>query len=284
MSQAPPPPRSVARPPRLRDRVHQIARLRHLSRRTETAYAQWIRRFILFHEKRHPIEMGADEVISFLSDLAVRLHVSVSTQRQALAALLFLYREIIGRELEGLGAVKRARGTRPLPVVMSRSEVRAVLDALSGRNQLIATLLYGGGLRLLECLRLRIKDVELDRRQLIVREGKGRRDRRCPLPIRRRKQIEGQIALARQLHERDRQNGIGVPLPYALSRKYSGATHEWAWYWLFPAARATGDPRTGEVFRHHLHATAVQRAVKRAATLTRLGKRITCHTFRNVST
>ncbi|MFQ5418479.1 MAG: integron integrase [Myxococcota bacterium] len=281
MSQGPARPPEGARPPKLLDRVRHAARLRHMSPRTEGAYVQWIRRFILFHDKRHPDEMGADEVVAFLSELAVRREVGPSTQSQALSALVFLYREILGRELEGLDAAVRPRQTRPLPVVLSREEVRGVLDALPGRHQLIGTLLYGGGLRLLECLGLRIKDVDLDRRQLIVRQGKGRRDRRCPLPVRQRERIECHIAAVRNRHESDHERGIGVRLPYSLDRKYPNATYEWSWYWLFPAARPTPDRRTGELFRHHLHETAVQRAVKRAAAKAGIAKRVSCHTFRH---
>jgi integron integrase len=225
--------------------------------------------------------MGADEVVDFLSDLAVRGAVSASTQNQALAALVFLYREILGRELEGLDEAVRARRTRPLPVVLSRDEVRALLAALDGRHQRIATLLYGGGLRLLECLRLRIKDIDLDRRQLTVREGKGRRDRRCPLPTSERERLEHHIARTRETYERDRSAGIGVHLPYSLRRKYPSATCEWTWYWLFPATRPTADEKTGEVFRHHLHETAPQRAVRRATARARIPKRVSCHTLRH---
>jgi len=281
MKQAPPPNSAHGRAPKLLDRVHQLARLRHFSPRTESAYAQWIRRFILFHEKRHPDEMGAAEVVAFLSDLAVNGKVSASTQNQALSALVFLYREILGRELEGLDSAVRARRSRPLPVVLSRDEVRMLLGALESRHQLVATLLYGGGLRLLEGLRLRIKDVDLDRRQLIVREGKGRRDRRCPLPTSQRERIKRHIAKTRETYERDLAGGVGVRLPHSLRRKYPGATLEWSWYWLFPAARQSTDRETGELFRHHLHETAVQRAVKKAALRARIPKRVSCHTLRH---
>ena len=280
MSPAPPAP-ARRRPPKLLDRVRQRARLRHMSRRTEDAYVRWTRRFILFHDKRHPQEMGSPEVIAFLSFLAVEEGVGPSTQSQALAALLFLYREILGRELEGLDAAARPRRSRPIPVVMSRAEVRAVLETLTGHHRLVATLLYGGGLRLLECLRLRIKDVDVERRQLLVREGKGRRDRRCPLPLREHERLSEQLRNARQAYERDREQGIGVPLPNALVRKYPAAQGEWGWYWLFPARRPTTDRRTGEIFRHHLHETAIQRAVKRAAAQAGLTKRVGCHTFRH---
>lgn len=252
-----------------------------MSRRTEDAYVQWIRRFILFHGKRHPDEMGSEEVVAFLSSLVLEGAVGPSTQSQALAALLFLYREVLGRELQGLDAAVRPRRTRPIPVVMSRAEVRAVLEALPGDHRLIGTLLYGGGLRLLEGLRLRIKDVDLDRRQLLVREGKGRRDRRCPLPMRAQESLTAHLRRVRESYERDCEQGIGVQLPNALLRKYPSAGQEWGWYWLFPARRPTTDRRTGELFRHHLHETAVQRAVKRAAARAGLAKRIGCHTFRH---
>jgi len=281
MTQPPAPNADARRAPKLLERVHRAARLRHFSPRTESAYVQWIRRFILFHDKRHPNEMGAEEVVAFLSDLAVRGEIGTSTQNQALSALVFLYREILGRELEGLDRAVRARRTRPLPVVLSREEVRTLLAAVDGRHRLIATLLYGGGLRLLECLRLRIKDVDLDRRQLIVREGKGARDRRCPLPSSQRDRIERHLIRIREIHERDRAAGIGVRLPNSLRRKYPSATYEWAWYWLFPAARPTADRKTGEVFRHHLHETATQRAVRRATVRARIPKRVSCHTLRH---
>ena len=269
------------RGPKLLDRVRSAARLRHMSRRTEATYLGWIRRFVHFHGMRHPGELGSAEVVAFLDHLAVERDVSSSTQNQALSALLFLYREVLGVPLEGLDAATRARTTRPLPVVLSRDEVRAVLDALSARDRLVATLLYGGGLRLLEALRLRVKDLDLDRRQLTVRQGKGRRDRRCPLPGRVRRPLLEQLESVRRLHRHDRERGTGVRLPDALERKYPGATREWGWYWIFPARRVSVDRRTGELFRHHLHETVLQRSVKRAARRAGVTKRVTCHTFRH---
>ena len=268
-------------PPRLLDRVRQAARLRHLSLRTETAYVGWIRRFILFHDKRHPQDMGGAEVVAFLTHLAERRRVSATTQNQALSALLFLYRVILGRELEGLDAAARAHASRPLPVVLSRDEVRAVLAQLPDPHRLVATILYGGGLRLLEGLRLRVKDLDLERRQLVVRGGKGDRDRRAPLPARLRDPLDRHLERVRTLHERDRQRGIGPWLPGALGEKYPKAHLEWGWYWVFPALRTGVDRRTGAVFRHHLHETALQRVVKRAGTLAGIPKRVTCHSFRH---
>jgi integron integrase len=255
--------------------------VRHLSPRTEEAYVGWIRRFILFHDKRHPAEMGAREVVAFLTHLAVRGRVGAPTQNQALSALLFLYRVILGRELEGLDAATRAPISRPLPVVLSRDEVRAVLARLPGTHRLVATLLYGSGLRLLEALRLRVKDVDVSRRQLIVRGGKGDRDRRAPFPRRLREPLERHLARVRMIYQRDRERGIGTCLPGALERKYPGAHLEWSWYWLFPAQRIAVDPHTGQRFRSHLHETALQRSVKRAAAEAGIPKRVTCHTLRH---
>lgn len=224
--------------------------------------------------------MGVREVVTFLSHLAMEGGVAAPTQNQALSALLFLYRTVLDRPLEGLDAV-RAHAPRPIPVVLSRDEVRAVLARLAPRNRLVATLLYGGGLRLLEGLRLRVKDVDIQRRQVLVRQGKGGRDRRCPLPVRLQRLLLEHLERVRRIHEDDRRNGIGVPLPDGLGRKYPNAGSEWGWYWLFPALRATVHRGTGGTFRYHLHETAVQRAVKQAARAAGVDKRVTCHTFRH---
>ena len=269
-------------PPRLLDRVHQAARLRHLSRRTEAAYADWIRRFILFHAKRHPQEMGGPEVVAFLSDLAVRRNVAASTQNQALAAILFLYRAVLGRELEGLGSAVRACRPQLLPVVLARDEVRAVLAQLPDVHRLVATLLYGGGLRLLEVLQLRVKDVDFARRQLLVRQGKGNRDRAAPLPRIAESALRQHLERVSRLHRDDLARGVwGPPLPGGLERKYPNAPREWAWQWLFPATRIGVNPDTGRRFRHHLHETAIQRAVKQAVAAAGISKRATCHSFRH---
>ena len=268
--------------PRLLDRVREALRLRHRSPRTEAAYVAWIRRFILFHGKRHPREMGAAEVVAFLSDLAVRLRVSASTQNQALAALLFLYREVLGIELAGLDAAVRARPPRSLPVVLSRDEVRSVLAELPPTPRLVATLLYGGGLRLLEALRLRVKDVDFDRRQLVLRRPKGGRDRAVPLPRIAEPPLRSHLERVRALHQDDLARGLdGPPLPDALARKLPGAPREWAWQWVFPATRIGVDPASGRRFRHHLHETVLQRAVAHAGRRAGLAKRATCHAFRH---
>jgi integron integrase len=252
-----------------------------MSRRTEQAYVAWIRRFIFFHGKRHPAEMGPEEVVAFLNHLAVEQRVAAATQNQALSALLFLYRTVLDRRLEGLDAAVRARTSRVLPVVLSRDEIRAVLSELSPRDRLVATLLYGSGLRLLEGLRLRVKDVDAERRQITVRQGKGRRDRRCPFPTRLRRALLEHLEENRRSHRHDRERAIGVRLPGALGAKYPSAATEWGWYWVFPAQRPTVDARTGELFRHHLHETAIQRAVKQAGRAAGIAKRVTCHTFRH---
>ncbi len=267
--------------PRLLDRVRQAMRLRHMSRRTEDAYVGWIRRFILFHDKRHPDEMGAREVVAFLSDLAVRGGVAASTQNQALAGVLFLYRDVLGRELEGLDAAVRARRPERLPVVLSRAEVRRILVELTGVHRLVVTLLYGGGLRLLEALRLRVKDLDFERQQLVLREPKGGRDRAAPLPRIAERGLRQHLVDVHRLFEADRAAGLRGPrLPGNLAVKYPNAPTEWAWQWVFPATRIGVDERTGRRFRHHLHETAVQRAVKRAVQQSRIPKRVSCHTFR----
>jgi integron integrase len=262
--------------------VRIALRVRHHALRTEQAYIGWIRRYIHYHGIRHPNEMGPVEVVEFLSHLAVDRQVTASTQNQALSALIFLYREVLGRELEGLGSAVRARAPRRLPVVMTREEVRAVLSQLSGEHALIAGLLYGSGLRLLECLTLRVKDLDTARRQLTVREGKGNRDRATLLPSSLEEPIAQHLARVRELFERDRQGGQpGVALPHALARKYPEAALEWGWHWVFPAAQLSRDPRSRIVRRHHLTETGPQRAVRRAAARAHLTKRVSPHTFRH---
>ncbi len=275
-------PAPIQQPPKLLDRVRTAIRRRHLSERTEASYVGWIRRFILFHDKRHPRDMGAPEVVAFLSHLAVEQRVSPTTQNKALAALLFLYRHVLDRELEGLDAAVRARRTRPLPVVLSRDDVRRVLEQLHGTKRLQATLLYGSGLRLIECLRLRIKDLEPDRALIVVRQGKGRRERTAPFPRRLREPLQRHPEGVRDLHRRNLASGYtGVLLPDALGRKYENAPRDWGWQWVFPASRLFRDPRSGARLRHHLHPTVLQRAVKQAASRAGIPKRVTCHSFRH---
>jgi len=273
----------ASKPLRLLDRVSLEARRRRLSPRTIEAYTGWVRRFVLFHGKRHPDELGSEEVSAFLTDLAVRALVSASTQNQALGALLFLYRHVLGRELEGLGSVVRASNTpRNLPVVLARGEVRDVLAQLEDVYRLVAMLLYGSGLRLMEALRLRIKDIDFARHQIVVRRGKGSRDRVTTLPQRIELDLQRHLDSVRWLHQRDLADGLdGAALPGALDRKLPVASREWAWQWAFPATRTWTDAASGRRFRHHLHETAVQRAIKRAADAARIPKRVSCHTFRH---
>jgi integron integrase len=271
-----------AKPPRLLDRVRAEIRLRHFSRRTEKAYVGWIRRFILFHGKRHPGEMGQAEITTFLSALATKARVTASTQNQALSALLFLYRVVLDRDVPWLADLVRARRSVRLPVVLSRAEVRAVLAELHGDVQLMATLLYGAGLRLLECARLRVKDVDFDRRQLVVRAGKGDRDRATVLPETLRGPLVAHLDRVRKQHERDLEADAGwVELPFAFARKHPGAGRQWCWQWVFPATRPYREPESNQVRRHHLHETVLQRAVSAAARRSGLIKRVTCHTFRH---
>jgi integron integrase len=236
----------------------------------------------LFHGKRHPQEMGNLEVVAFLTDLAVRGRVAASTQNQALAAIQFLYGSVLGIQIEGLEATVRAPRPHTLPVVLGRDEVRAVLAKLPEVHRLVATLLYGGGLRLLEALRLRVKDVDFGRRQLVVRQGKGNRDRGAPLPRVAEAPLRRHLERVARLHREDIARGLwGPPLPGGLERKYPNAPREWAWQWVFPATRIGVDPESRRRFRHHLHESAVQRAVKQAVKAAGIAKRATCHTFRH---
>lgn len=253
-----------------------------LSIRTEEAYVGWVRRFILANGKRHPRELGAREVEAFLTHLAVQGHVSASTQNQALSALLFLYREVLQQELPWMENIQRAKRPERLPVVLSREEVAALLGEMNGVTWLMASLLYGAGLRLMECARLRVQDVDFVRREITVRQGKGGKDRRTMLPAMTVDALQGQLAEARRVHERDLAAGFGVVwLPNALARKYPNAAREWAWQYAFPASSRSTDPRSGVERRHHLDETVLQRAVKQAVRRARIDKPATCHTLRH---
>ena len=268
--------------PKLLDQVREAMRTAHYSLRTEEAYVGWIRRFILFHGKRHPTEMGEAEVAAFLSDLANRHDVAASTQNQALNALLYLYLRVIDRPLERSLEIAPAKRPKRLPVVLTRDEVRAVLAQLDGTRGLMASLLYGSGLRLLECLRLRIKDVDLASRRLDIRDGKGQVDRVSVLPARLVEPIRHQIERVGWLHERDLAEGFGrVYLPHALTRKYPAADRSPAWQYLFPAGRRGVDPRDGVTRRHHAAETVPQRAIRGAVRRAGLTKPATCHTLRH---
>lgn len=268
--------------PKLLAAVRTAIRLRHYSHRTEDAYIAWIRRFVLFHGMRHPRTLGAADVESFLSMLAEERRVSAATQNQALSALLFLYREVLEAPLPWMKNVVRAKVAQRLPVVLTRDEVRAVLTRLPARERLIVTLLYGAGLRLLECLTLRVKDLDFGASQIVVRGGKGDKDRVVPFPRSARQEIARHLDLVRDLHRRDLAAGGGeTVLPGALAEKYPDAASEWRWQFVFPATRQYVEKGTGAIRRHHLHETAVQRSVRAAAERAGLPKRVSCHTFRH---
>jgi integron integrase len=245
--------------PKLLDQVRDKIRLKHYSIRTEQAYVDWIKRFILFQHKRHPAEMGAAEVEAFLTHLAVAGKVAAATQNQAKAALLFLYREVLATELPWLDNVEQAKVSRRLPVVLTQTEVKSLLDRLQGTQQLIARLLYGTGMRLMECMRLRVKDVEFDRHELIVRDGKGSKDRMTMLPDALVGPLKAHMVRVKALHMEDLQAGYGsVYLPYALERKYPNAGREWGWQYVFPATKLSVDPRLGVTRRHHADEKTIQ--------------------------
>jgi integron integrase len=268
--------------PKLLDRLRNSIRARHYSPRTEEAYLMWAKRFILFHNKRHPSSMGGDEVNAFLSSLAIDDRVSASTQNQALNALLFLYRHVLQDPLPWLQDVVRARRPMHLPVVLTPDEVRVVIDHLNGVSRLVALLLYGSGLRLLEALTLRVKDVDFVRKQLMIRDTKGKRDRATMLSEAAVAPLRRHLEEVRALHNEDVRAGFGaVVLPDALARKIPGAPKEWPWQWVFPASSRYEERETHIQRRHHLHETAVQRAVRAAVLEAGLSKRVTCHTFRH---
>jgi integron integrase len=275
-----PPPDKRER--RLVDRLREAIRSRHYSRRTEKAYWYWIRYFIFFHGKRHPAEMGAAEVTVFLSWLATERNVAAATQNQALSALLFLYQQVLGQKLPWLDEIVRAQRPVRLPVVLSEGEVRRLLEQLDGGPRLMAGLLYGAGLRQIECLSLRVKDLDFAYRQILVRDGKGAKDRVTMLPENLVQPLQRHLGKVRALHQLDRKQGYGeVRLPYALARKYPRAGYEWGWQFVFPSASRSRDPDGGAVRRHHVHPDTLGKAVKRAARLAGIIKPVSCHTLRH---
>jgi len=270
------------RPKKLLDQVRETIRLKHYSIRTEEAYVNWIKRYILFHNKRHPREMGRPEIEAFLTHLAVSENVAASTQNQALNALLFLYREVLQQDLDLPIHAVRAKRPKHLPTVLTREEVRRVLAQLSGTHRLMAQLLYGSGLRLMECVRLRVKDVDFAQHQIIVRDGKGMQDRVTMLPDSLVTPLQEHLQRVKRLHDEDLARGYGsVYLPFALERKYPNAHREWIWQYVFPSDRLSRDPRSGIVRRHHISESSLQKAVKQAGRLAGINKRVTCHTFRH---
>jgi integron integrase len=272
----------VSNQPKLLDQVRARIRVKHYSIRTEDQYVHWIKRFIYFHDKRHPREMGAAEVEAFLSDLAVNGRVAASTQNQALSALLFLYKEVLEIALPWLDNITRAKPSKHLPVVLTPAEVRAVLDRMDGVYGLMARLLYGTGMRLMECVRLRVKDVDFGRNEILIRDGKGAKDRVTMLPAALAGPLTDHLARRRIIYEDDLRDGKAeVWLPDALEKKYPNAPTEWAWQFVFCSGSHSTDPRSGRVRRHHIDEKLLQRAMKKAVTAARLAKPATPHTLRH---
>jgi integron integrase len=268
--------------PRLLDQMKTAIRVRHLSLHTEQAYCSWVKRFILFHGKRHPEEMGVAEVTAFLNHLAEDRTVAASTQNQALNSLVFLYKHVVKKEVGKLDGLVRAKRPLRLPVVLTRDEVRAVLAQLSGCPLLMLTMIYGTGMRLHDCLRLRVHDIDFGRRQLTIRDGKGQKDRWTMLPARIVEDLEAHLADVHEIHRRDLDRGYGrVYLPHALDRKYPNAAAEWRWQYTFPASKLSVDPRSGLMGRHHLHKSILQRYMRDAVDQAKLTKRATIHTLRH---
>lgn len=267
---------------KLLDQVSDVARFRHLSLKTEETYRNWIKRFILFHGKRHPRDLDAEAVRSFLTHLAVKERVAASTQNQAFNALLFLYRQVLKLEPPNIEGVERARQSKNLPVVFTKEEANAVIAHVKDESRVIASLLYGAGLRIMEAVRLRVKDIDLSRNEITVRDGKGEKDRLTVLPQSLKPALAVQIEAVRRLHEEDLKRGWGeVYLPYALERKYRNAAKDPLWQYLFPAAKHSIDPRSGKTRRHHVSEQNVQRAVKTALRAAGVQKNGTCHAFRH---
>jgi integron integrase len=272
----------VQKPPRLIDQVRFAIRARHYSPRTEKAYTGWIRKFILFNGKRHPLEMGEDEISRYLTHLACQRKVSASTQSQALSAIVFLYRIVLDRDLDWLEGVVRAKRPVRLPTVLTRDQVSSLMRHLRGVAWLQASLLYGSGLRLTECTKLRVQDINFERNEITVRSGKGNKDRITVLPAKVTAPLKAHLERVRRQHDSDLARGVGsVALPHALARKYPNAETEWGWQWVFPATRFYTDDQSGHTRRHHLHETVLQRAVHEAVKLAGLSQHVTCHTLRH---
>ena len=277
-----PHPPASSQKPKLLDQVKNTCRLRHYSIRTEQAYSQWTKQFILFHGKRHPATMAKPEVEAFLTYLAVDRKCSASTQNQAFHALLFLYREVLEMDFGQLNDVTRAQQRKRLPVVMTRNETHRVLAVMTGTHQLMAKLLYGTGMRLMECVRLRVKDVDFAQHLITLRDTKSPRDRMTMLPVSLVPVLQAHLQRVKILHEEDLKRGNGrVYLPTALHIKYPNADREWCWQYVFPAAFPSRDPRSGETRRHHVNENSLQKAIKAAVRQSGLTKPVTCHTFRH---
>ena len=269
-------------PRRLLDQVRDAIRLKHYSYRTEQSYVQWIRRYILFHNKRHPNEMGVPEIEAFLTHLAVQEHVAASTQNQALSALLVLYRAVLFLPLDERIDAVRAKPSRKLPTVLTKDEVRSILLQMTGVHQLIAQTLYGSGLRLREAMQLRVKDLDFAQHQIVVRDAKGHESRVTMLPSRLVDPLQEHLRGVQRLHHQDLELGYGATtLPFALARKYPNADRQWIWQFVFPSSTRCRDPRSGVIVRYHLHESGLQKAVKQAVRCAGIQKRVGCHTFRH---
>jgi integron integrase len=276
------PPVTASRSPKLLDRLHEALRSRHYSRRTDQTYCLWVKRYIYFHKLRHPEQVAEPEINAFLTHLAVKEKVSASTQ--ALSALLFLYRHVLGTEIGDLGELIRARKPKRLPAVMTREEVKALLGQLKGERHLMASLMYGAGLRLMECLRLRVQDIEFERNEILVRDGKGFKDRITMLPESLKTPLRDHLRKVKAIHEKDLAEGWGrVQMPYARDRKYPNAAADWRWQWVFPQENRWKNTRAGEEGRNHVHETMLQRLVKEAVRRAGIIKHVGCHTFRHSS-
>lgn len=268
--------------PRLFDQVRDVIRYKHYSRRTEQSYLHWIKRFILFHNKKHPKEMGKDEIVQYLTHLAVKRQVAPGTQNLALSAILFLYRDVLKLELPWIGDFERAKRAQRIPVVLTRDEIKALLSQCEGTYWLIFSLMYGSGLRLMECIRLRVKDIDFHYKQIIVRDGKGFKDRVTVLPAPLIEPIRNHLTKVKFRHEQDLEAGYGkTNLPYALVRKYPNADRQWNWQFIFPSTSISKDPRSDHVGRHHIHESAVQKAIKEAIKRAHIYKPASSHTLRH---
>ena len=269
-------------PRKLLDHVRDVLRIKHYSYRTEQTYVDWIKRYIIFHKKRHPKDMGAPEIEAFLAYLAQERHVAASTQNQALSALLFLYKNVLQLEVAAHPNLVHAGRPKHLPTVLTHDEALAVINRMSGKSRLMARLLYGSGLRLMECLRLRVKDIDFGNHQIIVRDGKGEKDRATVLPDSIVPELQTHLRDVKALHEKDLREGYGeVALPYALNVKYPNAGREWGWQYVFPASQRSADPLSGVIRRHHLDEGVLQHAVRDAARQTSITKSVSPHSFRH---
>jgi integron integrase len=270
------------RPKKLLDQVRDLIRLKHYSIRTEKSYVSWIKRFIIYHNKRHPEDMREKEIEKFLTHLAVDLNVASSTQNQAFNALLFLYREVLNIDLKNTINAVRAKKPQRVPTVMTKSEALKVIGAMDGIQKLMTMLIYGSGLRQMECIRLRVKDIDFAMNQIVVRDGKGAKDRVTVLPKNVKSDLNAHLEKVKLLHKDDLSKGYGrVYLPNALERKYKSANREWGWQYVFPSKSLSKDPRTGIIRRHHIHESTLHKAVKISVRLARINKQVSCHTFRH---